>query len=443
MTAGEALEREGRSLRSASTLGVECEDLPAALAQFVELPAPTGPLAVNLLDETLNIVGALVPLGVIRTANDLVDMTVDFGRETIPPIPAQIRTAQARIREHIARLSPPELHRVSVELGVQPYAIECGVRVTVRREHDLMSQQADALLASIDFDQMGLPLIDDDVQADDDAAYESIVEATLNQLRTDTPNDWGGTTVESLRCAVALHLAKIGDGFLRTSEDAVVPLAAPILAFSGAAVSEFDEMTVWRGDIEMTDIEDGSDVVCGYVEFLILKIGTESIPEMLDSWSQSAVTFAGLFDGNEVAAEVTAQFDGELFNRVVIITRVFVAEPVRGHNLGAWAVSEVAERMASPSDTLVLLYPFWIVDRSGDFDELAAVEALTKYWGRCGLVPIDAHPQFLGQSTSYNDLPQARSALAEVRDLRLAIPAEQVNERPSSPQRTLVSDDEN
>ncbi|SLI19741.1 Uncharacterised protein [Mycobacteroides abscessus subsp. abscessus] len=76
MTDSEAVGRAGRSLRSASALGVGCEDLPAALAQFVELPAPAGPLAVNLLDETLNIVGALVPLGVIRTANDLVDMTV-------------------------------------------------------------------------------------------------------------------------------------------------------------------------------------------------------------------------------------------------------------------------------------------------------------------------------------------------------------------------------
>ncbi|SIH37586.1 Uncharacterised protein [Mycobacteroides abscessus subsp. abscessus] len=425
MIDGEAIGREGRSIRSASALGVDCENLPAALAQFVEVPAPTGPLAV------------------VRTANDLVDMTVDFGHETIPPIPAQIRTAQAQISEGIARLTTSELRCSYVELGVQPYAIECGVRVTVRREHDLMSQQADELVASIDFDQKNLPFIDDDVQADDDAAYESIVEATLNQLSTDIPDGWGRTTVESLRCAVALHLAKIGDGFLRTSEDAVVPLAAPILAFSGAAVSEFDEMTVWRADLEMTDVEDGSDVVCGYVEFLILKVGTESVVEMLDSWSQAAVTFAGLFDGNEVAAEVSAQFDGELFNRVLIITQLFVAEPARGHSLGAWAVSEVAERMASPSDTLVLLYPFWIVARSGDFDELAAVEALTKYWGRCGLVPIDAHPQFLGQSTSYNDLPQARSPLAEVRDLRLAIPAEQVNEQPLSSQRTLIPNDEN
>lgn len=443
MSDGEAIGREGRSLRSASTLGVDCENLPAALAQFVELPAPTGPLAVNLIDETLNIVGALVPLRVIRTANDLVDMTVDFGQETIPPIPAQIRTAQAQISEHITRLTPSELHCGSLELGVQPYAIECGVRVTVQRKHDLMSQQADELLAAIAFDQKGLPFIDDDVQADNDAAYESIVEATLNQLTTDIPDDWGDTTVESLRCAVALHLAKIGDGFLRTSEDAVVPLAAPVMAFNGAAVSEFDEMTVWRADLVMTDVEDGSDVICGYVEFLILKVGTESVVEMLDSWSQSAATFAGLFDGNEVAAEVSAQFDGELFNRVLIITHVFVAEPVRGHALGAWAVSEVAERMASPSDTLVLLCPFWIVDQSGDFEELAAVESLAKYWGRCGLVPIDVHPQFLGQATCYNDLPQARSALAEVRDLRLAIPADQVNERPSSRQRTLIPNDEN
>jgi hypothetical protein len=77
---------------------------------------------------------------------------------------------------------------------------------------------------------------------------------------------------------------------------------------------------------------------------------------MLDSLSSDAENFAGLFDGKYVADSVQQQFQ-EPFNTVLILLTVFVAEPLRGHDLGAWLAAEVIARMASVSDTLVLLYP--------------------------------------------------------------------------------------
>jgi hypothetical protein len=40
----------------------------------------------------------------------------------------------------------------------------------------------------------------------------------LNSLRAQQPTDWESVQVESLRSAVALHLARIGDAFLQASE---------------------------------------------------------------------------------------------------------------------------------------------------------------------------------------------------------------------------------
>lgn len=73
--------------------------------------------------------------------------------------------------------------------------------------------------------------------------------------------------------------------------------------------------------------------------------------------SQDTAHFAGLFEGEEVAQAVRDQFDDEWFKRVLIFTLVDVAAPLRGHRLGAWLVAEVIARMASPVDSLVLLYP--------------------------------------------------------------------------------------
>lgn len=110
-----------------------------------------------------------------------------------------------------------------------------------------------------------------------------------------------------------------------------------------------------------------------------------------------------------------------LSTTVLIPLTVLVAEPLRGHDLGAWLSAEVVARMASVSDTLVLLYPHPAGETPEDVSEIQAIDALNRYWRKAGLVPIDEHPGFLGQSTAYTALPNARDQLQHVEDVQIAI----------------------
>jgi hypothetical protein len=184
----------------------------------VGLPAPTGPLAENLITQALDTLDALVPIGAVKLANDLVDATTAHGQETIPPIPNQIASAQSRINDAVSRLAPVELHCAATQLGLQPTTMEWGVRVTVVRERKLMRQQAAELLADVDFGEVGYPDADSDDHDAEYASFRSTVAAAVHSLRTQQPIDWDPTHIESLRCAVALHLAQVGDAFLQTSE---------------------------------------------------------------------------------------------------------------------------------------------------------------------------------------------------------------------------------
>ncbi len=66
-----------------------------------------------------------------------------------------------------------------------------------------------------------------------------------------------------------------------------------------------------------------------------------------------------LFDGGEVGDWVEDDFEHMLppVNSVLIITAVSIAKALRGNSIGAWLVAEVIARMASATDTLVLMYP--------------------------------------------------------------------------------------
>jgi hypothetical protein len=164
-------------------------------------------------------------------------------------------------------------------------------------------------------------------------------------------------------------------------------------------------------------------VLGGYVDFLSIRLGEESIPVMLDSLSSDAENFAGMFDGRFIADSVQDQFE-EPFRSVLILLTVFVAEPLRGHDLGAWMAAEVVSRMASATDTLVLLYPHPAGEPPENVSEIDAVEALDRYWRKVGLVPIDEHPGFLGQSTAFTALPEARRALQHVEEVHIAVNAD-------------------
>lgn len=218
-------------------------------------------------------------------------------------------------------------------------------------------------------------------------------------------------------------------------------LFAPRVRYVSTGESQFDAMMTWRAELELAYLseDDTPNVLGGYAEFLIIRTGEHPIDDLLDSLSQDAEHFAELFDGDDVAYSVQEQFDDSPFNRILIITLVEVAGPLRGHDLGAWLVAEVISRMASPIDTLVLLYPHPIGDQADDAAEAAGVAALTRHWQRVGLQPVGEG--FLGQATAYRYLSDARARLKGVAGLHITVPSERIREEtPDAYPRHVVVD---
>ena len=220
-------------------------------------------------------------------------------------------------------------------------------------------------------------------------------------------------------------------------------LFAPKVRYTSTGESQFDAMMTWRAELELAYLSesDTPKVLAGYAEFLIIRVGEHPIADMLDSLSQDAENFAELFDDDDVADSVQEQFEDSPFNRILIITVVSIASPLRGHDLGAWLVAEVIDRMASPIDTLVLLDPHPIDEQPDDAAEATAVEALSLHWQRVGLQPIgDA---FLGQATAYRHVSDARANLKAVADLEITVPTSLIQaEAPDMYPRDVVINDE-
>jgi hypothetical protein len=124
---------------------------------------------------------------------------------------------------------------------------------------------------------------------------------------------------------------------ITTSESTATTLCAPTVRYASTNDSQFDPCMDWRAELWLghLDTVDEPDVLGGYADFLTIRLGEHSIADMLDSLSQDAENFAGLFDGKYVADSVQEQFQ-EPFNTVLILLTVLVAEPLRGHDLGAW-----------------------------------------------------------------------------------------------------------
>lgn len=223
-------------------------------------------------------------------------------------------------------------------------------------------------------------------------------------------------------------------------------LCAPKVRYTSTFESQFDAMNTWRAELELSYLDDGDtpDVLAGYADFLIIRVGEHPIDDLLDSISQDAAHFTELFDKDDVAAAVQEQFDDAPFNRVLIITLVTVGTPIRRHDLGAWLVAELIDRMASPTDTLVLLYPYPVGPDTDKASELAAVHALSSYWQRVGLQPIAAQPQVLGQATAYSHLPNARAELSAVAHVKITVPTSEIHtEQPDAyPRHTVITEPE-
>lgn len=230
-----------------------------------------------------------------------------------------------------------------------------------------------------------------------------------------------------------------------TPTDAVM-LFRPRLRYTSTGESQFDAMMTWRADLELSYLDengierDTPGVVGGYAEFLIINVGLHPIGDLLDSLSQDAAHFACLFEGDDVAAAVQEQFEDVPLNRVLIVTMVEVAEPLRGNGLGPWLVTELVERMASPTDTLVLMYPSPAGPQPSKAAESAAARALSGYWEQFGFAPIECRPEFLGATTAYAHVSRARDALRALEGVMFPVLRSVIGvERPAEPRHTVTS----
>jgi len=220
-------------------------------------------------------------------------------------------------------------------------------------------------------------------------------------------------------------------------------LFAPKVRYTSTFDSQFDAMMIWRAELELAYLDEGEDsdvpqVLAGFAEFAIINTGEHTIIDLLDSLSDDALEFADLFDDADVAPELQDQFDDSPFNRVMIITDVEIAEPLRGHELGAWLVAEAIARMASPIDTLVLLHPDPAGLSAASAAENSVVDALSRYWQRCGLTAVEHRPRFLCAATAYSHLAKARSALRNVENCRITVPLSLIHQEPPSEHRHTI-----
>jgi len=211
--------------------------------------------------------------------------------------------------------------------------------------------------------------------------------------------------------------------------------------------SQFDATMRWRADLELSYLDeygnenDTPDVVGGYAEFLVINVGQHPIAELLDDpLSPDTAHFADLFEDHDVALAVQEQFPDAPFNRILIITVVEVAEPLRGNGLGPWLVTELVERIASPTDTLVLLHP---APAGPQPTKSAAERSLSRYWQQFGLAPIAHQPEVLGAATAYGLLSRARDALRALNTVVFPVPRALIElERPTEPRHTVISEPE-
>ncbi|WP_157129229.1 hypothetical protein [Nocardia amamiensis] len=223
---------------------------------------------------------------------------------------------------------------------------------------------------------------------------------------------------------MSMTLAEVAE-HVRRSGGNTVTLDAATVRYRSVNTCEYDACLDWCAQLWMSVEDlDGYELCVGCADFLTIRLGRELVAaNVLDSYSRAAVEFSPLFDGEWLNDAVQDQFDATPINDVVVVLPAELAPPVRGHQFGAWMISEISDRMLSSHDGVVVLTP--VAEHTDPIctpDQLATAR-LSRYWRTCGLVPITAYPEFLAQSSAYTHLEDARTALADVarRDITIAV----------------------
>lgn len=216
-------------------------------------------------------------------------------------------------------------------------------------------------------------------------------------------------------------------GHLGADGDDTAELWGPFVRYRTVNDTDSDCLMDWRADVVMWTAA-GDEVLVGFVEFLTVQSDSRDGNEMfylLDSVSESAAGFAPFFQGTWLDPDVEETLGAGAVEYVVLVTYVFIESAMRGSRLGAWAISELAHRMMPAHTGLLLMLasmPMPAQMKLSEFERKRAAR-LAQYWCSAGLKPVEGHPGFLSASSAFTQLPDAREAFSDVRDLRKAVTA--------------------
>jgi hypothetical protein len=187
-----------RMPRAARSLGVMSEQVPDAACEFAGCPPPSGTAGSTVLRQVIDRLDQ-VPLGTLRTVNDLSDAaesSPDRAAQQIPPIPDAFIDAVAFIDVLLSRLPPPDLRAVAQQLAVDRATAMRGALLALAErtaEHEWPIQAGHT-------------------------PRRGRERALLTALVDHECAQWTPVEIATLRRALRLHLARIGDAFLRVSE---------------------------------------------------------------------------------------------------------------------------------------------------------------------------------------------------------------------------------
>jgi hypothetical protein len=203
-------------------------------------------------------------------------------------------------------------------------------------------------------------------------------------------------------------------------QERTVKVSTPEVRYRSTNRSTYDACMDWQATLHLdTDDPTGTPICGGHTDFLTIRLGEAPLHGIL-SMADDTPAFAPLFDGTTLGQTIAEQFRHPI-NTVVIFRDIHIDPALRGHDLGAWMLSEVIARMATSTDTLVVgrQYPIRLAE---DIVSRRRVErSLRPYWRKIGVVPFDGAPEFWVQTTSNDSLQHARTALAGVHGLALQI----------------------
>lgn len=119
----------------------------------------------------------------------------------------------------------------------------------------------------------------------------------------------------------------------------------------------------WRAQIQLSPLDargNAPDVIAGYVDFLVLRLGEESIADVLDLYGPLAAGFADLFDDAWLADGLDEDDDftgGMPILSVLLILHAELNAVLKHHDqLRPWAVSEVVHTMLPTTAGVVAMH---------------------------------------------------------------------------------------